>query len=238
MELDFREIQNTRKGSNAKVLELDGLKWYLYTGKHYYMRKTKEGNCYLHHYVYEKFAQQKIPAGYVIHHKDGDTFNNQPDNLECLSVKKHKALHSRESGRVETMRKALNRKQETSEGTKRRCDCCGENYTAKNQNSKYCSRCQNPERRASIERRKTDSKRYSSAEAVCPVCRKKFIYSASHKIYCSSKCRDSVKRVVEGTKYDKTCKQCKRNFKTDSKTRKFCSAKCKSRFYYERTLSR
>ncbi|MCP4541556.1 MAG: HNH endonuclease [Chloroflexi bacterium] len=34
-----------------------------------------------------------IPADHDIHHRDFDKANDRPDNLQCLTVKKHKQLH-------------------------------------------------------------------------------------------------------------------------------------------------
>ena len=38
----------------------------------------------------------QVPPGYVIHHKDGNTLNDDPSNLECLSRQQHVSNHSKE----------------------------------------------------------------------------------------------------------------------------------------------
>lgn len=35
-----------------------------------------------------------IPHGYVVHHKDGDNWNNDIENLECIPLSVHSRIHS------------------------------------------------------------------------------------------------------------------------------------------------
>jgi hypothetical protein len=42
--------------------------------------------------IYES-VYGKIPEGYHIHHKDGNCYNNNIDNLECLSPEEHAKIH-------------------------------------------------------------------------------------------------------------------------------------------------
>lgn len=41
----------------------------------------------------EKILGYPIPKGYVVHHKDEDTTNNDPDNLQLMTKKEHDRLH-------------------------------------------------------------------------------------------------------------------------------------------------
>ena len=63
-------------------ISLHGYKRY---GKHFFE----------HRGVYE-YYNGKIPDGYVIHHKDGDKFNNNIDNLMLMTEKEHKSHHIKE----------------------------------------------------------------------------------------------------------------------------------------------
>ena len=47
----------------------------------------------LHRYVWEK-ANGKIPLKMVIHHVDGDRFNNRLENLELMTYFNHKRIHA------------------------------------------------------------------------------------------------------------------------------------------------
>lgn len=60
-----------------------------------YKEIRADGKRWLEHrYVWEKH-NGKIPKGYEIHHKDGNTKNNEIDNLEMLLSFDHKSLHAK-----------------------------------------------------------------------------------------------------------------------------------------------
>ncbi len=54
---------------------------------------TAHNKLYLHRYIWEKHNGCKIPKGYVVHHKDEDTENNEPSNLILMTRAEHIALH-------------------------------------------------------------------------------------------------------------------------------------------------
>jgi hypothetical protein len=63
--------------------------------KGYYRITTKkEGNQgkRLHKLIYEKY-NGPVPKGYHIHHKDGNSLNNNLNNLQCLTENEHHSLH-------------------------------------------------------------------------------------------------------------------------------------------------
>lgn len=111
----------------------------------------------------------EIPDGHVIHHADGDPFNNNISNLECLSVKEHAAEHPEMGGihsdehlenmiegasdwhksdegrewhreQYERTKEALHKKRYTHE-----CVVCGEEYKSnRKERTKFCSsKCEN-----------------------------------------------------------------------------------------------
>jgi len=82
-----------------KVIEFNGKQYGLMGGERkYYLsksntnsgRKNPQG---LHVAIWEFYNKRKVPVGYQIHHKDGDTFNNDINNLECLPTGKHLSWH-------------------------------------------------------------------------------------------------------------------------------------------------
>ena len=62
--------------------------------REYYYRhdKWRQSPVSLHRQVYLDFKGE-IPKGYHIHHIDGNTSNNSPDNLEAISPSEHKKKH-------------------------------------------------------------------------------------------------------------------------------------------------
>ena len=66
-------------------------------GKGYYViSSSKEGNRgkQLHRLIYEDHYGP-IPKGMQIHHIDGDTTNNNIDNLEMISISEHNKRHNK-----------------------------------------------------------------------------------------------------------------------------------------------
>ena len=52
----------------------------------------KQAYFHLHRLIYTMFKGE-IPEGYIVHHIDGNGFNNNPDNLCCMPLGKHISLH-------------------------------------------------------------------------------------------------------------------------------------------------
>lgn len=46
--------------------------------------------------IWEEYNNKKIPAGYEIHHIDGNRKNNDPSNLICVSIEEHLEIHTKE----------------------------------------------------------------------------------------------------------------------------------------------
>lgn len=76
-----------------------------------YYRVTAPGVEALHREVYKDHFGA-IPDGCDVHHRDGDTSNNDPSNLECLTSEEHQRIHaaaSRERGSTPEWREHLER---------------------------------------------------------------------------------------------------------------------------------
>lgn len=68
--------------------------------------KNKEPPVSLHRQIFiDNFGP--IGPGMVIHHKDGDTLNNDPKNLECISASKHMSDHASTEERIEKSKKNI-----------------------------------------------------------------------------------------------------------------------------------
>ena len=72
-----------------------------YEGKERLKRKFKRFNGKLilnSHYVFCKVNNiQEISKGFIIHHKDGDSLNDNIDNLILMKDSEHKSLHNKKS---------------------------------------------------------------------------------------------------------------------------------------------
>lgn len=70
----------------------DNRKFTLGTTGRYFFARVKGKSESLHRYKYKK-EKGDIPAGWHIHHKDGNCFNNDINNLEAIDPKEHSKLH-------------------------------------------------------------------------------------------------------------------------------------------------
>ena len=94
------QITESISGSGKRIQHVlfNGKRWRRYpdskrrSTRHYFLWS----NQILHRAVYEAFVGQ-IPEGFHIHHKDENTDNNDPENLEALSPEEHNKIHQRHS---------------------------------------------------------------------------------------------------------------------------------------------
>ena len=145
------------------TIEYGGKLWRRYpkskkrTHRVYYQRheKWKEPPVFLHRKIYEdNFG--KIPEGYHIHHIDGDTENNSPDNLEALSPSEHSKITMEELLKDDNRRRAAYSKRGSVEARRRnseaqknrcsieaKCKLCGKVFMTKSHsgNIKWCPEC-------------------------------------------------------------------------------------------------
>lgn len=61
------------------------------------MKRGKYQTVYVHRQVAELKIGRKLRRGEVVHHKDGNPTNNNPDNLEVCSSASVHSLHHRRS---------------------------------------------------------------------------------------------------------------------------------------------
>lgn len=62
--------------------------------RRYYLSLSKIGGRYkgLHVAIFEHYSGTEVPKGCEVHHKDGDTFNCEFGNLECLPEGEHRSM--------------------------------------------------------------------------------------------------------------------------------------------------
>ena len=81
-----------------KSIIFNGIEYRLMgAGKYYLSQSTsnegRKGAKGLHVAVWEYYSGQKVPKGYEVHHIDGNPFNNDFSNLECVSPSEHRERH-------------------------------------------------------------------------------------------------------------------------------------------------
>jgi hypothetical protein len=59
----------------------------------YKVKEVKGKRIKYHRWVVEQFIGRKLTSDEVVHHKDGNIFNNDISNLEILTLQNHTSLH-------------------------------------------------------------------------------------------------------------------------------------------------
>lgn len=162
----------------------------------------------LHREIWKDHNGQEIPDGHVIHHKDGDTDNNDPSNLECLTPAEHAEKHPGWGG--DTPWEAIKAATEwhtSKEGrewhrehwqhsladafdeTRKECDQCGDEFVDRSaQNAgRFCSNaCKAKWRRDSG---------VDDVEATCGWCGGTFTHNKyDDREFCSRSCATTARR--------------------------------------------
>ena len=119
-------------------------------------------------------ANGPIPAGFVIHHVDGDTSNNSIENLSAVPG----GAHAREHWRVERL---------ADGGERKRCPCCGAEFV---DGTRYRSRvfCGNACKSAHRRRAKLDHVERACARCAAPFWASKYEPTR----YCSRRCSSAA----------------------------------------------
>jgi ribonucleotide reductase alpha subunit len=60
---------------------------------YWWINNGKATNRLEHRYIAEHFYATRVPAGFVVHHRDFDAANNRPENLAIMSKADHDRLH-------------------------------------------------------------------------------------------------------------------------------------------------
>jgi len=84
---DFSERYKSEGNPNYKALSVDS--------DGYPLRKGRLDRIDKVHIAVacEVLGISAIPKGYQVHHKDGDVFNNEPENLAVITTSEHRWLH-------------------------------------------------------------------------------------------------------------------------------------------------
>lgn len=74
----------------------------IYNNKYYQIISSKEGNDkkYLHRLIAEDILGRKLKPDEDVHHKNGCSLDNRPENLEVISKTEHRKLHQKEKNKT------------------------------------------------------------------------------------------------------------------------------------------
>lgn len=141
---------------------------------------------FLHRKIYEdNFGP--IPTGYHIHHIDGNTENNSPDNLQALPARVHasKYIKSLTPEELDEYKKKLSNAQLARKKYKYVCENCKKEFgSTRRGNVRFCSRGCAKERNLWWE------KAIRLGVAKCAWCDKTITKGRGR--YCSQECRDKA----------------------------------------------
>lgn len=81
-----------------ETIVFNGVEYRLMGSGRYYLSQSRsnEGRRRakgLHVAVWEFYSGQTVPKGFEIHHIDGNPFNNDFSNLECVPMRDHRAMY-------------------------------------------------------------------------------------------------------------------------------------------------
>lgn len=178
----------------------------------YFKANVNGKPVYLHRQVWED-QYGKIPDGYQIHHKDGDTANNDISNLELLENSEHQRLHGGTLSDAER------------DKLRKRVDEI-RHLTVKWHRSEEGRAWHREHAKKTIGVRKEYT-------GICQECGATYISTTSHQKFCSNKCKARARRKSAADKVVKTCEYCGVEFISNKyDDSKFCSNKCGKLSYW------
>ncbi|WP_442944488.1 HNH endonuclease signature motif containing protein [Nostoc sp.] len=199
--------------SPPESVEFNGVTYRLMGAKRrYYLSQSKsnqgrKGAKGLHVAIWEFCSGQAVPKGWVVHHKDGDTFNNDFSNLECLSREQHHKLHplknpEKQSQHLQKIRGLATEWHKSPEGREWH-----------RQHSKAIAEAQKPK------------------EITCVFCGKVFMSKKTDAKYCRAQCGYKHRKAQGLYRVERECIKCGKLFITDlpinpARVTKTCSKSC------------
>lgn len=189
--------------SKRPMQSFNGRDYYLYDGERYFSKSNKRL-----HVVKWEFYNEKVPKGFHVHHKDGNSKNNEIENLEIIEGKEHCKMHAIKRAKEnktwlknfqEKGREKAKEWHSTEAGLKwhrehaiknnfgnltygqKQCKVCKKEYTAKTKNQEFCSRkCVSKNRRESG---------IDDIERRCVICESEFKVNKYSKVStCGGSC--------------------------------------------------
>ena len=152
---------------------------------------AKKGFTKLHRDIWKE-ANGEIPEGFIVHHKDGNTLNNDISNLGLISRSKHISLHNSlwSDERIKKQREAMLKAQKIRAEYQRTTK--GREETSKT-------------KKRSWEKRKQDTDGWN--ESTCSICGGSFKSLLKTARFCSKECFNAHRRESRRAKIEKKWEQ-------------------------------
>lgn len=195
-----------------EAVEFLGRKYVRMGGRrNYYLsqstsNKGRIGARGLHVSIWEHANGKSVPSGHVVHHIDGNPFNNSPSNLECLTTKEHGKHQKWEGAARERQINHLNRIRHLA----------SEWHRSDEGRAWHSENAKGPNKKVTRE---------------CLWCEKRFEARQSTAKYCRNQCGYEHRRSLGHYDVVRQCEFCGKSFETvvpinPSRARRFCSRKC------------
>lgn len=208
--------------SMVKEIEFNGIKYVLLGNGKYYLStsKTNAGRMdakSLHVAVYEFFSGKKVPKGFIVHHEDGNHFNNDFSNLKCISREQHRLIHFKEKsdrGKTPKQKRHLSKIRRLATAWHK----SAEGRLWHKQNAIHVA----------------EKRRNTFIEHNCIICNVKFLSNDNRTKFCSVRCQGRHRRKTR-VEFSSNCIVCSKRFTAlesipRSKNRKTCSNQCSRLF--------
>ena len=208
-------------------ITFNGIEYKLMGARKYYLSqsKTNEGRRHskgLHVAIWEFYNKKAVPKDCCVHHIDGNTFNNDIINLECVPIKEHLSAHAKNNlknpiyvaERLEILNKAREKATEWHRSP------AGHEWHLKH--SKEIAE-------------KNINKTY---KGICLYCGKETISKQPFTMFCNDECGRKYKKKNGKYDYESLCVICGEKFKGTKNNsyapkRQTCSKTCANRLNYQ-----
>lgn len=190
-----------------ETVVFNGVEFYRYPGtpdgRYFFSGKDRIGKGVrrLHRVIWEHH-NGPIPDGYDIHHKDGNTLNNDPENLECIPAHDHRSHHTRKrmAENPGLFRDALEKARLAAPAWHRSPE--GRAWHSKNAR-------ENPPT-------------YEEGQITCKHCGTVFTGKIKLGEYCSKNCVSAARRKSGVDDEDRKCVYCGKEFRINRYSRTAC----------------
>lgn len=204
-------LKVSEKTVTIRWIEFDGIKFYP-DRKGYWIGSTGPKTLKrLHVYVWEKY-NGPVPSGYQVHHIDGNTDNNEIENLRLMSQIEHHSMH----GKINAELASINVQKFAVPAAKEWHKSEEGHEWHKQHYQKY-----------------TAQKWLEMMTKTCDMCGKEFQTPTTRGYvarFCSNNCKSAWRRKVGLDNVERTCEICGTSFFTNKyNPARFCSKECRNK---------